>query len=230
MNYMWETLLEGEEHGIGRESIQFKPSRTANPYREVSFKDINKPLVSKNPIEVNAFYRYEAVFGALLNENTNDCVELREAIFDILAHYLSELDLRSGLCHDEYYARFLRKDIASELFTRENAQRIFYFGREQAQLVAAALLRMYKIGVSMRLFAQLLRKLYPNSIAYLDARDIRELLVYVGKKKTAELSAQMDFLCDLFVPVDYKIHLFWGMHFGLIGTDETMEIDNIMMY
>ena len=230
MNYMWEVLLEGEELGLTKQDIQFRPSRMANPYREVFFKDFNKTVINREPIYANAFYRFGAIFGTMLDENMNEFQELRDALFDILTHYLSELDLRSGLCRAEYYAKFLREDIAHGLYGRKNKERLVYFKRKQARLVASALLRMYKVGTSLRLFAQLLRELYSGSIAYLEARSVRELLIYVGKKETKALAAQLDFLCDLFVPVDYDIKLFWHMHFGLIGTDETMEIGNVMMY
>ncbi|MDR0491781.1 MAG: hypothetical protein LBH28_11110 [Oscillospiraceae bacterium] len=230
MNYMWEVLLQGEEQGLGREDIRFEPSRTANPYREVFFKDFNKPILTGGPIDVNAYYRYASVFGPLLDEGMDNHPELQSALFDILAHFLSELDLRSGLCQAEYYARFLREDIAAGLTGRDNAGRLGQFSRKQARLVAACWLRAHKVGTSMKLFAQLLRALYPNSIAYLDARGVRELLIYVGKIRTPELAAQLELLRDLFVPADYDVKLFWDMHFGLIDTEETMEIGNIMIY
>ena len=230
MNYMWEALLQGDEQGLGKEGVRFSPSKIANPYREVFFKDFNKPIITMEPVDVNVYYRYGAVFGALLGEDMADLPELQTVLFDVLAHYLSELDLRSGLCRAEYYARFLREDIAAGLFGRENAERLGCFNRKEKRLVAAGLLRMYKVGASMRLFAQLLRELYSNSITYLDARGVRELLIYVGKKQTRELLKQMEMLCDLFVPADYDVKLFWDMHFGLIDTEETMEIGSIMMY
>ena len=66
MNYMWQILLEGEEQGLDKDDIRFQPSRIANPYREVFFKDFNKPVITEEPIDVNAYYRYGTVFGPLL--------------------------------------------------------------------------------------------------------------------------------------------------------------------
>jgi hypothetical protein len=227
---MWEALLQTADLGADKEDIRFKPSRTANPYREVVFSDVNRGIISGTSVEVNAHYRYGAVFGALLGEDMDDCSELRETLFDIVAHCLTELDLRQGLCSAEYYARFLREDIVSGLFGRQNAQRLSCFTKAQLRLVLSGLLRMYRLGMSMRMFAQMSRELYPGSIVYLDVCGERVLLFYVGRKETPALRGQLELLCDLFVPADCEVKLFWDMHFGLIGTDETMEIGNIMMF
>ena len=231
MNYMWEAMLKGYDQDIEQEKIRFQPARLAYPYREVFFINLNQNHVSPEPIEVNAFYRYGAIFSALMDYPMDDYDELREVMFDILAHYLTWLDLHEGMSRAEYYAKFLREDIAAGLFGDKNAERIKSFSRKEKRLVAAGLLRMYKVGTSMRLLAQLLRELYPNSITYLDVHDKeRELLIYVGKKQTKTLSSQLDLLCDMFVPADYEVILFWDLHFGLIDTVETMEIGGIMMY
>lgn len=230
MNYMWEALLEGDEQGLKKEDIHFKPSKIANPYREVFSQDFNKNTLTSEPLEVNAYYRYAAVFRALLEEDMDAYSEIQELLFDVLAHDLSELDLREGLCHAEYYAKFLQEDIEKGRFGGRNADALRCFPKSKRRFVLSGLLRLYSVGTSTRLFAQLLRELYPNSIVYLDTCYGRELLIYIGKKKTEALAAQMDLLCDTFVPLDYKVQLFWEKHFGLIGVDETMQIGDIMMF
>jgi hypothetical protein len=227
---MWEVLLKGAEQGLEKEAVRFAPSRAANPYREIFFKDFNKPVLTAEPIDVNVYYRYGPVFDSLLCEDMGEYPEFQSALFDVLAHYLSDLDLLSGLCQAEYYARFLLEDIAVGILGKENAERLKYFSGKEKRLMAAGLLRMYKTGTSMRMFAQLLRELYPNSIAYLDVRRMRDLLIYIGKKKTVKLQRQVELLCDMFIPADYEVKLFWDKHFGLIGADETMEIGQIMMF
>ncbi|MDR0468508.1 MAG: hypothetical protein LBH09_00865 [Peptococcaceae bacterium] len=230
MNYIWEVLLQGESQSLGMEEIHFAPSGVANPYREVFFGNINKVEISGEPIEVNAFYRFSHVFEALLREDMDANPELQETLFDILMHYLAILDLRSGLCRAEYYMQFLIEDVEGGLYGKRNAESLKSFRGKDKRLVAAELVRMYKTGSSMRLFARLLREIYPDSIVYLDTRGVRELLVYVGKKQTEVLTDQIALLCDLFVPADYSVKLFWEHHFGLIDIPETMEIGQIMMY
>jgi len=230
LNYVWEILQQGALRGIAQDEIRFAPSKTANPYREISFPDINVGGITKNPIEVNALYRYSSVFGRLIGEDMSGNDDLRDTLFDLFIHFLSGLDLREGLCRAEYYSKFLHEDISAGLYGASNAKAIGGFSPEQIRHVLAALLRLHRTGASSKLLAKLLRELYPHSITYLDTRNQRELLIYIGKKKTTELELQLELLCELFVPIDYVVHLFWNKHFGIIDTQETMEIGDIMMY
>jgi hypothetical protein len=228
---MWEAaLLAADAYGLSLDDLRFCPARTADPYREVIPENLNQRAPDGESIVVNPHYRYGSIFTALLDERTDAHPELRDILFDILAHRLTELDLRSGLCRDEYRAGFLREDIEAGVYGRENAERLRRFPGSALRFVLSALLSLYRTGTSMSMFAGLLGTLYPHSVIYLDVRSVRELLIYVGKKKTPDLGAQLDLLCDLFVPADCDTELFWDMHFGLIGVDETMEIGGIMMY
>ncbi len=75
-----------------------------------------------------------------------------------------------------------------------------------------------------------MRELYPKSIVYFDTCGRRELLVYIGEVKTPVLDKQVSTLCDLFLTINLDVRIFWGLHFGLISVDETLEIGNIMMF
>jgi len=231
MNYMWQALINGMSEGVAKEDVHFVPAKIANPYRETFFSDVNKVSVTaEEPIEVNALYRYAAVFEALIDGRLVAHGELRDKLFDILAHYVSELDLREGLSRAVYYAKFLCEDIAGCVFGEKNAESLVHFSSMKQRHMLSGLLRAYQSGMPLKLFAKLLRELYPNSITYLDNNVRLEFLIYIGKKKTDELEAQVQLLCDMLIPADYNVILFWDMHFGLIGIDETMEIGQIMMY
>jgi hypothetical protein len=227
---MWEAALWADAEGIARETLHFCPARTADPYREIIPEHLNERVPNGDRVLVNPYYRYGNVFGALLGESMDAHAELRDVLFDIFAHCLTKFDLREGLRRDEYYAGFLKEDIEAGVCGEENAERLRRFSGRKLRFVLSGLLSLYRTGTSMPMFAGLLRAIYPRAIVYLDVRDVRELLIYAGEKKTPELEAQLTLLCDLFVPADYDTKLFWDRHFGLIGVDETMEIGQIMMY
>lgn len=56
------------------------------------------------------------------------------------------------------------------------------------------------------------------------------LLIYIGKSKTDRHEKQVKFILDMFVPIDYNLELFWDIHFGIIAVDETMEINEFVIY
>jgi len=49
---MWEALIQGEENGLSRDCIRFRPSNISNPYREVFFENVNVSDITGKPREV----------------------------------------------------------------------------------------------------------------------------------------------------------------------------------
>lgn len=58
---------------------------------------MNQSVLTDLAVEVNGIYRYAAIFERSLEERMGRYPELRELLFDILMHYLAQLDLRQGL-------------------------------------------------------------------------------------------------------------------------------------
>jgi len=229
MTYIWEVLLKADEQGFPREDIRFTQTKTISPYMEVAYEELNREHLDERPVEVNGYYRFSAVFDHVLN-GLDEYPEFREVLYDILMHYLAELSLREGLCNNEYHGIFLREDVKSGRFGRQFSEVFLTFERKQIRFVSENMVRLYKIGPSVELLNTVLRQIYPRSITYMDVVERRELLIYIGLKETPKLKKQVDFLLSLFVPFDYVTHLFWDLHFGIITVDETMEIDEFVVY
>ena len=56
------------------------------------------------------------------------------------------------------------------------------------------------------------------------------MLVYIGQKETEKERERVEFLRDMFLPVHYQVYLFWEHHFGIIGVEETMELDEMVLF
>ena len=229
MNYLWEVLLAADEQDFPREKIRFEQTTAPSPYMEVAFEELNRQHLSETPIEVNAYYRFSAIFDHLL-DGLADYPEFRECLYDILMHYLAEINMREGLCRSEYYGLFLKEDVKAGRFGRQFTEVFDTFERRHRRFVTECMVRLYGLGASVTLFRSVMRQIYPRSIIYLDSVERRELLVYIGKKETPKLRRQVEFLLSMFVPFDYVVHLFWDMHFGIISVDETMIVDDFVTY
>jgi len=223
-------LLAGQKAEIPAEEIYFTPAVSLSPYMEAAFDDLNPLEFAMGPIEINAWYRFAPVFDRLLDGGMDGHPEMRDHLFDVITHLLGWVDLRSGLCRNEYHGLFLKQDIQTGQFGDIFSDAIALFPFEQRRFIIEHLVRLYTLGPSVELLRSLLRHLYSNSMLYLDTTEQRELLVYIGRRETPELSRQTAFILTFFVPFDYTVHLFWDLHFGIIGVDETMEIDEIMIY
>ena len=88
---------------------------------------------------------------------------------------------------------------------------------------------MYKTGVSIQLFNKILRKIFKNSIVYSNKEKPKDIYIYLDEIKTKELENKIDFILDTFLSIDMKPLIFWNQHFGILGLNNTMKNDEIVM-
>ncbi|RFZ79592.1 hypothetical protein DS742_07405 [Lacrimispora amygdalina] len=230
MNYIWDVALKAQKQGVSFEDIIFYPARPVTPYTEVAFSDINQRELADPIVEVNAMYRFNIIFKSLLDTEYEDDAELKEALFDVLMHYLALLDLRQGFCRWEYYQQFFKRDFYDGKFGTRHKELFDSDDRQHSKYFSAYLVAQYQAGSSLIYLRAVIKALYPRSIVYLNTDKKLELLIYIGKKETLKLRRQVEYLCDAFIPFEYTVHLFWDKHFGIIGIDETMVPDEIIVF
>ncbi len=230
MNYTWQIALWAFEQEMPFDDVRFINTRSANPYVEVSFDDINRTELADDPVEVNLLYRYGPIFAELIDVNDPQYPEVKAALIDLLVHYLTLLDLRQGLSRHEFYLKFLRRDIESGLFGKELAETLGSFEKWKRKYVFNSMLKLYVNGPSLLLLKTLLKAIFPKSISYLSSDKEKRLLLYIGEKQTERFTQQMCFITEMFVPVDYTVNLFWLDHFGIIGVGQTMLPEEIMLF
>jgi len=230
MNYIWETLLKADKQKIHRKKIKFIKPEICSPYMEIACEDLNAVLLPENNmVEVNEYYRFYEVFKDLFNINVEESRELREVLLDILLHYLGELDLKKGLCKTEFYKDFLMKDILNKAFGEKLASNINYFEKEECDALLNGLITLYKTGVSLQLFNKIVRNVFKKSIVYSNKEKPKNMYIYLGEVKTEEFENKIDFILDTFLSIDMKPLIFWDQHFGILGLNNTMKNDEIVM-
>lgn len=72
--------------------------------------------------------------------------------------------------------------------------------------------------------------MYPDSLVYASNEAVRQVLVYVGVKETEGDRERLEFLEDMFLPINYQVFLFWEHHFGIMDIDETMVMDEMVLF
>lgn len=72
--------------------------------------------------------------------------------------------------------------------------------------------------------------MYPESLVYASNEAVRQVLVYVGVKEKEEERERLEFLQDMFLTINYRVFLFWEHHFGIMDVDETMEMDEMVLF
>ena len=79
-------------------------------------------------------------------------------------------------------------------------------------------------------FRRALLVLFPNAVLYQIKADRKKLLLYLKMDKNKTDERMLQLIEDMFLPVSYHLRVFWKYHFGIIGVDDTMKIDEIAIY
>lgn len=230
MNYIWDILLKADKEGIKKENLKFKPARVFSPYMEVSFENLNTSgLENESIVEINPYYRFHEIFKDLLDINLEESQSFREELFDIIVHYLGELDLKQGLCKQEFYKKFILRDIADKVYGREIAENINIFNEEELDFLLSGLITLYVTGTSLKLLKKIMRKVFPKNSIYQNQDNRKNLLIYLGAIKTEKLKRKIDMIIDMFLPINTEVDLYWDKHFGIMGVEATMVINEIVI-
>ncbi|EHI97919.1 hypothetical protein CDLVIII_1217 [Clostridium sp. DL-VIII] len=230
MNYIWEMLLKADKQNMKREDIKFVHAKMSSPYMEISLNDLNlTSLPEDNVIEVNEYYRFYEIFKDLFNINIEENQELREVLLDVLLHYLGELDLKMGLCKTEFYKKFLFKDILNSVFGEKLAKDILCFEKEELDVLLNGFITIYRAGISLQLFKEVLRKIFVNSVIYISKERPKNVYIYLDEYQEKKLETKINVIVETFLPINMKPLIFWDKHFGIIGLENTMKINEIVM-
>ena len=231
MNYIWELLIKAEKQGITKKEIHFTQAQNFSPYMELSPQIINTQLIEhEHPIEVNLYYRYFEIFKEIFHPNSKINEEIKEYLVDIVIHFLAEIDRRQGMNKREYYIRFLWRDILGNVFGTHMSDIFYTFSKTEQELILFNILRLYQTGETLYLLKDTLKRLFANCTIYTKSEGTDEVLLYIGKAKNSIDHGKVQFVQTLFLPIGFNLEVYWENHFGIIDTEETMQIDRIALY
>lgn len=228
MNYLWEVMLKAEEMGIQEKDLRFQVSKHYSGYMEVSYPYLNQDtLGDKLVININPFYRFYSIFKDLYGPDMMEYHQLRKSLTNIIFHQLTENDVMSGMTKEAYYKKMLFQDFADDIYGPEAMAAMQLFDRNEREIILSGLLRQYETGSSLDIYKDMMEELVPNNIVYRNNNDFHEIMVYIGHKRDKIIAAKIDHLIQLFIEIPYTVEIYYEYHFGIIGIDETMRIDEI---
>ncbi|QOS80385.1 iron-dependent peroxidase [Paenibacillus sp. JNUCC31] len=229
MNYIWDLIIRAKRDGTDLRDVTFVPARVYSPYMELSQTNLNASGV-EGTVEVNPYYRFFDIFRDLFDINNEEQVELREALFDLVIHFLADMDLMQGMNKREYYIRFILKDMHSGVYGDRVRRRLELFGQEEQEVIACNMLRLYDTGEAVHLLRDTLVRMFPRSTLYANCEEKDELLLYIGQVERTEAKEKLELILELFLPVRFDTEIYWGHHFGILDVDYTMIQDGIALY
>ncbi len=231
MNYIWEIILESRKNGINESELFFKQPKEFSPYYEQSFSDIDtKSIYEGGEIEINGLYRFDSIISRLFAPDLEEYEELRNYLYDMAMHFLSSIDLYSGLSKQDIYSIRIRRSIERGEYGEFIAESFKSLDKDSKNMVVLELFKSMKLGSSVSRLRQVLKKLYKDIILYQLKEEPNFVLIYIGIKKNTYEEEKLKLVIELFLPIEYKVRAFWKDHFGVIGVDETMALDGIEIF
>lgn len=230
MNYIWEIALRLQEKNIDKGTVFYRQAEDFSPYYEQAFPCINETDCQDQVVEVNGLYRFDEIFGGLLSPNLEGDEEFKEYLFDILIHYLTEIDLLKGLSKREFYIRKIKQNIMQGHYGQKTKGYFRQMEESLQYILCGHLLQQFQTGSSVLMFSKTVRALFPDAIVYKNNINMKQILVYVGEKQSNEVSVKMELAVGMFLPIGYHIRMFYEHHFGIMDVPETLELGNVEIF
>ena len=235
MNFLWDIVLQAKEQGIEERELLFRQAREYSPFYEQSFPCINETTVDSGVIELNLLYRFADMFQDILAPETlglaeGEYQEFSAYFIDAALHAILYTDLRHGLTKRELYIRKILEELLDGEFWKEASENFRQIEHLKRNRLAALLLAQMETGSSLILFRRAVLVLYPDAMLYQIKEERKKLLLYLSCPKTEVGERIIQFVKDMFLPIRFELRVFWQYHFGIIGVDETMQLDGMALY
>lgn len=230
MNFIWDIVLRAKRNDLTEQELFFHPAQECSPWYEQSFPVINEDTVEEPEIEYNPLYRFDALFHDLLREDFDELPEFRKYLFDAVTHLLVQIDLHHGLTKRDFYIQRLLREFETGKYGPSAARHIQSIEKEKRKRLAALALTQIQTGSNLLLFRKAVLVLFPDALLYQERYDAKKILLYIGKEKTEELEQSIQFIEEVFLPVSFHLRTFWEHHFGVVGVDAVMKLDQIEIY
>ena len=176
-------------------------------------------------LDVNPYIRFFAIFDSLLTPDDLGYEEFNQALSDILLHYLADLDLKLGMCKQDFYIGFLVKDI--EKGAVGGLEELKEFMGTEKREIAKWLLCFYRTGDGVFCLLRAAKKLLPSCEIFV--REGEEFVFHMREPWNEQTEKRLLFLIGLFLPVSASYTVHWIKTYGVVGYEETMELESFVL-
>ncbi len=176
-------------------------------------------------MDVNPYIRFLKIFEPLLSPDDMGYEEFNQALSDILPHYLADLDLKSGMCKQDFYTSFIVKDLESGAYG--GLDELKEFTRMEKVETARWLLCFYKTGDNESCISGAAGCLLPECEVLV--REGTEFVFYMREPWNETDNKKLMFLVRLFLPLSAPYTVHWTHTYGVTGYNETMRLGSFVL-
>lgn len=223
MTYLWENYDEHKKFYVPPYDNESKDALP--PYQEIGKR-------SSRGISVNPVLRFWHIFQYLyrnLDKKKKDDLSRAHAVENVLFHYLAMLDRKSGVHLSSLRERQLHNELLEGCFGQKAGNLYDGLSDMDKRGLLIFLGRHQKQQGRDCIFFEALATFFKNSKVYYHVPE-KKYLICVPFSGSEYNKNVMDLLMILFWPLGVDNDIFWDSHFGIIGKDDTMQIDNLVIY
>lgn len=232
MNYLWDTIIKAKQAGVDLGELKYQVAKEYSAYMEMSFQDMNvlmSPDMEK-AVEINPYYRFFNIFKEMFDVDNFEDVEVREELFDWLMHLIGDIDVNLGMNKQEFFRRFVERDIEQGAFGISAKESFAYFKPLEKEYITNQIVNLYRLNAPVNILRKVVNFVFKYSYVYVNNVDKPEILIYAGVKELEQYIEKMNFILEVFLPLGYEYRIYWDKHFGIIGRTATMRVDSIVLY
>lgn len=230
MDLLWDIALRARQQGMQEADLFFVQAQEYSPFYEQSFPCINETQVHDGTIELNLLYRFAEIFEDIMAQDAQEMPQLNRYLIDAALHVILDSDLHHGMTRRDVYILRLLYEMEQGIYWKEAAGHLDAIPVKDRNRIAALMLGQIQTGSSLRTFCRGLRLAYPDAVLYQIRTDRKKLLLYLKEGCTCQNEEKLSLIRDLFLPIGYDLRVFWQHHFGIIGVDEAMRVDDAALY
>ena len=215
MSKVWQDFDAEKEYIVDTNPV--------SPFIEVCCK-------SSRTVKVNPLVRFPQLFLPLCQEDSGFSDEEKPVIENALFHYIAKMDRLSGMNLLALRLLDMHHDIQQGLYgtqvkewyasLRPRDQYALLRGMEQSRYEEIPLYHMYRI---------LLQHFFQGAKVYIHEAE-QQVLAYIPEEESDAKERTAKLLQFLFLDLLWDTRLFWKWPFGIIGEEQTMHMDNMVIY
>ncbi len=212
MAYIWEDYDKDKTYII---------NDISSPYMEVLTEMEVESVCSVNPL-----IRFAEIFGSvdIMQEASELDFKKNE---NIIFHFLALLDLARGLDKQQVQLDYLELLIRKGYFGVSICNRYNDLEKNKKLVLVEALLKHLQAktqddGCFIWAVTRFFEK---NSLIYEESTD--RYYLYISSSASEKNRSELNLLIDLFWNFQLKLEIVWQYHYGVIGTEATMRLNEI---
>ena len=229
MNYIFELMMYMLENHKRPETLTFQKADNYSAYLELALEFVNESEFQEyEQIPINPYFRYHEIFKQLFV--SEEYQELKQTLLDILIHINFETDRLAGMSKSTFYRIYMIEACKAGEMGRHVAEHWSILSFKEETTLGDALVEQYITGNSLSIYKRMVHVFFPKGSVYMHQYNGKEILVYTADIKNSTGLKQIDLVNELFLPLQFKVQIYWKNHFGIIDIDETMQLDQIELY